>query len=67
MFNNAEDIFLNIDLPTYYKTMTQPSKSDLNKKSFPKHKTIQNFTIDAQGFRRTKNENPSTWEIEVTS
>ena len=45
----------------------QPAKQDLNKKSFPKQKTIQYFTIDAQGFRKTKNENPPTWEIEVTS
>ena len=29
---------------------TQPAKLDLNKKSFPKQKTIQNFTTDAQGF-----------------
>ena len=35
----------------------QPVKKDLNKKSFPKQKTIQNFTIDAQGFRKTKNAN----------
>ena len=46
---------------------SQPAKIDLNKKSFPKQKTIQNFTIDAQGFRKTKNENPPTSEIEVTS
>ena len=45
----------------------QPAKVDLNKKSFPKQKTIQNFTIDAQGFRKTKNENPPTWEMGVTS
>ena len=45
----------------------QPVKIDLNKKSFPKQKTIQNFNIDAQGFRKTKNENPPTWEIGVTS
>ena len=45
----------------------QPAKLDLNKKSLPKQKTIQNFTIDAQGFRKTKNENPSTWEMGVTS
>ena len=31
---------------------SQPAKLDLNKKSFPKQKTIQNFTIDAQGFRK---------------
>ena len=47
--------------------LPQPTKLDLNKKSLPKQKTIQNFTIDAQGFRKTKNENPPTWEIEVTS
>ena len=32
----------------------QPVKLDLDKKSLPKQKTIQNFTIDAQGFRKTK-------------
>ena len=37
---------------------SQPAKIDLNKKSLPKQKTIQNFTIDAEGFRKTKNENP---------
>ena len=46
---------------------TQPVKLDLNKKSLPKQKTIQNFTIDAQGFRKTKNENPPTWEMGFTS
>ena len=46
---------------------SQPVKVDLIKKSFPKKKTIQNFTIDAQGFRKTKNENPPTWEIGITS
>ena len=45
----------------------QPVKIDLIKKSFPKQKTIRNFIIDAQGFRKTKNENLPTWEIEVTS
>ena len=47
--------------------LPQPVKLDLNKKSLPKQKTIQNFTIDAQGFRKTKNENPPTWEMGVTS
>ena len=47
--------------------VSQPVKLDLNKKSLPKQKTIQNFTIDAQGFRKTKNENPPTWEMGVTS
>ena len=46
---------------------TQPVKIDLNKKSLPKQKTIQNFTLDAQGLRKTKNENPPTWEMGVTS
>ena len=45
----------------------QTVKLDLNKKSFPKQKTIQDFTIDAQGFRKTKNENPPTWKMGVTS
>ena len=44
---------------------TQPAKTDLIKKSLPKQKTIQNFTIDAQGFRKTKDENPPIWEMEV--
>ena len=43
-------------------SVTQPAKLDLNKKSLPKQKTIQNFTIDAQGFRKTKNEN-QCWPI----
>ena len=46
---------------------SQPAKLDLNKKSLPKKKTIQNFTINAQGFRKTRNENPLMWEIGVTS
>ena len=51
----------------YSGAVAQPVKLDLNKKPFPKQKTIQNFTIDAQGFRKTKNENPPTWEMGVTS
>ena len=46
---------------------THPAKMDLNKKWLPKQKTIQNFNIDAQGFRKARNENPPTWEIGVTS
>ena len=49
------------------QTMSQLARLDLNKKSFSKQKTIQNFTIDTQGFRKTKNENPPTWETGVTS
>ena len=44
-----------------------PVKTDLNKKLDTKEKTIQSFNIDAQGFRKTGKENPSTWEIGVTS
>ena len=44
-----------------------PIKIGLNKKSLTKQKTIQNFTIDAEGFRETRNENTPTWEIGVTS
>ena len=50
-----------------YKDQTLPAKLDLDIKSLPKQKTTQNFTIDAQGFRKTKNENPPTWEMGVTS
>ena len=42
-------------------------KIDLNKKLDPKQKTIQAFNIDSQGFRKTRHENPSTWEMGVTS
>ena len=45
---------------------SQPAKLNLNEKSLTNQKTIQNFTIDAQGFRKTKNENPPTWEMGVT-
>ena len=47
--------------------VAHPAKMYLNKKWLPKQKTIQNFNIDAQGFRETRNENPPTWEIGVTS
>ena len=40
---------------------------DLNKKWLLKQKKIQNFNIDAQGFRKIRNENPPTWKIGVTS
>ena len=45
--------------------LTHSAKIDLNKKLDPKKKTIQTFNIDAQRFRKTKNENPPTWEIGV--
>ena len=46
---------------------TQPGKIDLDKKLLPKQKTIEIFIIDAQAFRKTKNENPPTREIGVAS
>ena len=49
------------------RATTQPVKKDLNKKLDPKQKTIQTFNIDAQGLRKTRNENPPTREIGVTS
>ena len=42
-------------------------QTDLNKKSGTMHQTLIFFNIDAQGFRKTKNETPPTWEIGVTS
>ena len=52
---------------SFFPYLTHPAKIDLNKKSLPKQKTIQNFNIDAQGIRKTRNENPPMWEIRVTS
>ena len=49
------------------RTLAQPAKIDLNKTSLPEQNTIQNFDIDAQGFMKTRNESPSTWEIGFTS
>ena len=46
---------------------SHPVKIDLNKKLDPKEKTNQAFNIDVWEFRKTKNENPPTWEIGVTS
>ena len=36
---------------------THPAKIDLNKKWLPKQKTIQNFNINAKGFKK-RDENP---------
>ena len=44
-----------------------PAKIDLSKKCLLKQKTIQNFNVDVQGFRKTRYENPPTREIGVTS
>ena len=53
-FNNEES-------PAHY------AKTDLNKKSGAMHQTLIFFNIDAKGLRKAKNENPLTWEIEVTT
>ena len=45
----------------------QHVKMNSNKKFDPKQKTFQTFNIDPKRFRNTKNENPKTREIEVTS
>ena len=47
--------------------VSHPAKIDLNKKWLPKQKTNQNFDSDAQGFRKTRNENPPMREIGVAS
>ena len=52
---------------TEHRRRPHPAKIDLNIKWLPKQKTIQNFDIDAKGFRKTRNENPPTREIGVTS
>ena len=49
------------------KKQSHPAKIDLNKEWVLKQKTIQNFTIDAKGFRKTRNENPFMQDIGVTS
>ena len=48
------------------RIVAHPAKIDLDKKWLPKQKTIQNFNIDAQGFRKTRNENSPMREIGVT-
>ena len=49
------------------RKLSQRAKIDSNKKWLPKQKTIQNFNVIAQGFRKTKNENLLMREIGVTS
>ena len=67
--NNSIDFLSEDNLSSAFHVvkLTQPVKTDLNKRSFPKQKNFQNFNIDARGFRKTKNENPLTLEIGVTS
>ena len=54
-------------LPGMQYTRTHPVKIDLDKKLDSKEQTIQTFNIDAQGFRKTRNENPPMLEIGVAS
>ena len=58
---------LEIWIASTERRITQPVKTDLDKKLLPNQKTIQTLNIDAQGFRKTKNENPPTWEIGVNT
>ena len=48
-------------------TKSHHATMDLNKKSGAMHQTLISLNIDAQGFRKSKNENPPTLELEVTS
>ena len=41
-------------LPYLLGELTHPTKILINKKWLAKQKSIQNFNIDAQGFRKTK-------------
>ena len=52
---------------TCNRSYSHQAKTDLNKKSGAMHQTLIFFNIDAQGFRKTTNENPPTWEMGVTS
>ena len=47
--------------------LTHHAQTDLNKKSGAVLQTLIFFNSDAEGFRKTKNENPLTREIGVTS
>ena len=52
---STDSLFLSVAQPVKIDLdKAQPAKLDLDKKSFPKQKNIQNFTIDAQGFRKKK-------------
>ena len=51
----------------HFVKLSHPVKIGLNKKLLSEQNTIQAFNIDAQGFRKTRNENPLTQEIGVTS
>ena len=48
-----------------HPSLTHPVNIDVNKKVDPKQKTIQIFNIEAQRFRKRKDENPLMQEIGV--
>ena len=56
--NNSVDFLSEDNLSSAFHVvkLTQPVKTDLDKRTFPKQKTFQTFDIDAQGFKKTKNE-----------
>ena len=60
-------LLLNTLMVVTFLAQTHLVKIDLKKKLDPMQKTIQAFNIDAQEFRKTRNENPPTWEIGATS
>ena len=57
---NSRYIFL-------FKRDSHHAQTDLNKKFGAIHQTLISFNIDSQEFRKTKNENPPSQEIEVNS
>ena len=58
---------INVTRYDHHHSLPQPVKMNLNKKLLPKQKTVQIFIFDAEGFRKTENENPPTREIGVAS
>ena len=58
-------MFLNYVSLNKDQISTHHAQMDLNKKSSAMRQTL--IFSYARGFRKTKNENPPTWEIRVTS
>ena len=52
------EVFFSAD----YGILPHYAQMDLNKKSGAMYQTLISFNIDAQGIRKTKNENPPTQE-----
>ena len=49
------------------KNSTQTAKLDLNKSPFPSKRLFKISLLMPKGSEKQKNENPPTWEIEVTN